>query len=142
MFKNILMPIDLQHVESSNKAVQVAAEMAQRQSARLTVMTVIPDYGMSVVGSYFPEGYEAEMTAKVTKDLAAFCAAELPQGLDLHQIVVHGTAYEEILRVAGELGIDLVVMAAHRPELKDYLIGPNSSKVVRHADCSVFVIRD
>ena len=36
---------------------------------------------------------------------------------------------------------DLIVMASHRPELKDYLIGPNAARVVRHADCSVQVVR-
>jgi len=26
--------------------------------------------------------------------------------------------------------------------LRDYLLGPNAAKVVRHADCSVYVVRD
>jgi nucleotide-binding universal stress UspA family protein len=33
-------------------------------------------------------------------------------------------------------------MGSHRPELSDYLLGPNAGKVVRHAKCSVMVVRE
>jgi nucleotide-binding universal stress UspA family protein len=33
------------------------------------------------------------------------------------------------------------VVGAHRQDLKDYLLGPNAARVVRHADCSVYVVR-
>ena len=33
-------------------------------------------------------------------------------------------------------------MASHRPELRDYLIGPNAARVMRHADASVLVVRE
>ncbi|HYZ26966.1 MAG TPA: universal stress protein [Geminicoccaceae bacterium] len=36
----------------------------------------------------------------------------------------------------------LIVMGSHHPELKDYLLGPNAAKVMRHADCSVTVVRE
>ena len=46
-----------------------------------------------------------------------------------------------ILDLAEKIGADLIVMASHRPELKDYLLGPNAARVVRHAECSVMVVR-
>ena len=49
--------------------------------------------------------------------------------------------YEAILNIARKTGADLIVVAAHRPELKDYLLGPNAARVVRHANCSVLVVR-
>ena len=33
-------------------------------------------------------------------------------------------------------------LQAKNRELKDFLIGPNASRVTRHADCSVLVVRD
>ena len=33
-------------------------------------------------------------------------------------------------------------MSANRPELKDYLLGPNAARVVRHSDVSVLVVRE
>ncbi len=49
---------------------------------------------------------------------------------------------EKILKAVEETGCDLIVMASHRPALKDYLLGPNAARVVRHANCSVLVVRD
>ncbi len=49
---------------------------------------------------------------------------------------------EEILKAAAESDCDLIVVASHRPALKDYLLGPNAARVVRHANCSVLVVRD
>ena len=54
----------------------------------------------------------------------------------------NGTIYDEILAVADEIGADLIVMASHRPALRDYLLGPNAARVVRHAKQSVLVVRD
>ncbi len=56
--------------------------------------------------------------------------------------MAHGTIYQEILSAARKIEVDLIVMASHRPALEDYLLGPNAARVVRHADCSVLVVRD
>jgi nucleotide-binding universal stress UspA family protein len=49
--------------------------------------------------------------------------------------------YQEILKTAEAIQADLIVMGSHRPELSDYLLGSNTEKVVRHARCSVMVVR-
>jgi nucleotide-binding universal stress UspA family protein len=66
----------------------------------------------------------------------------MPEGVKAEAHVAHGSIYDEILRLADKLGCDAIVMAAHRPELRDYLLGPNASRVVRHAKQSVLVVRD
>ncbi len=55
--------------------------------------------------------------------------------------VAHGTIYDEIMKAADKLDCDLILMGSHRPELKDYLLGPNAVRIVRHANQSVFVVR-
>jgi nucleotide-binding universal stress UspA family protein len=55
--------------------------------------------------------------------------------------VATGTIYDQIIQSADTFGCDAIVIGAHRPELKDYLVGPNAARVVRHATQSVFVIR-
>jgi nucleotide-binding universal stress UspA family protein len=58
-------------------------------------------------------------------------------------LVRHGASiYAEILSVAHEVGADLVVVGSHRPAMKDYLLGTNASRIVRHARCSVLVARE
>ena len=48
----------------------------------------------------------------------------------------------KFIQSAGDLNCDLIVLASHRPETKDYLLGPNAARVARHAKQSVFVVRN
>ena len=66
----------------------------------------------------------------------------MPDALPTRRIVAEGKIYREILSAAKAIEADLIVMGSHHPELKDYLLGPNAARVVRHADCSVMVVRE
>ena len=142
MFKDILLPVDLGNAVSQRKAVETAVHLAKTAKAQLHVMTVVPDFGLSIVGSFFPEGYEKHALDEASKKLHDFVKAEIPKSVKVQHIVGHGTIYEEILRAANELGCDVIILASHRPELKDYLLGPNAARVARHAVCSVMIVRD
>ena len=52
-----------------------------------------------------------------------------------------GHAYSTILKEAKAMNADLIILASHKPGLKEYFIGSNTSKVVNHAFCSVVVLR-
>jgi len=142
MYKQILLPIDLGQASSWVKALPSAVDLCKNSGASLHVLTVVPDFGMSIVGQYFPEGYEKEMAEKALAQLKDFVAEQVPDGINVQHIIGEGTVYEVILKIAGDIGADLIVMGSHRPELKDYLLGPNAARVVRHALCSVMVVRD
>ncbi|MCV6603387.1 MAG: universal stress protein, partial [Cohaesibacter sp.] len=60
----------------------------------------------------------------------------------VRHIVGAGSIYEEILQLAEQIDADLIVIGAHKPGLKEYLLGPNSARVVRHSKCSVYVVRE
>lgn len=141
MYRHILLPIDLGDEASSRKALEVATGLADKFQATLHVMTVVPDFGMSIVGGFFPKQHEQEMLAAAQERLHAFTAARLP-GRAVQHIIAHGTVYQEILRTAKQVGADLIVITSHRPGLEDYLLGPNAARVVRHASCSVLVVRN
>lgn len=141
MYKNIMLTVDLNEESSWRKALPAAVEYCRGFGATLHVMTVVPDFGMTVVATYFPEGYEEKMLAEATRKLEAFTAANVPDAVPVKHVVGHGTVYQEILRAAKEIDADLIVMGSHRPELMDYLLGPNAARVVRHADRSVLVVR-
>ncbi|NQU60471.1 MAG: universal stress protein [Rhodospirillales bacterium] len=142
MYKNILLSVDLNDESSWKKALPTAVGLCQTSDASLRVLTVVPDFGMSIVNQYFPEGFEKEMAGKVMDTLKAFVKDNVPEGVEVQHIVGEGTIYEVILKMSEETKADLIVMASHRPELKDYLLGPNAARVVRHANCSVLVVRD
>ena len=48
----------------------------------------------------------------------------------------------ELLREATEWRADLIVVGSHRPVMSDYLLGSNAKTIVRHAQCSVLVVRE
>lgn len=141
MFKEILLPLDLGNAETQTGAVETAVNLATTNKAQLHIMTVVPDFGLSIVGSFFPEGYEKQAMDEASKKLKDFVKAKVPKGVAVQHVVGHGTIYEEILRAAQQLNCDLIVMASHRPELQDYLLGPNAARVARHAACSVMIVR-
>jgi len=139
--KSILLPIDLFDETSSDGALNHAVGLAQQNGAKLHVLSVIPDFGMPMVGAFFPKGFSKNATADTQAKLDAFIEGNVPDGFDVTGHVKHGTIYKEILATAEACGADMIVMASHRPEMKDYLLGPNAARVVRHARQSVTVIR-
>ncbi len=142
MYKEILFPVDLGHPESWHKALPTAIHYAKASGARIHLLFVVPDYGKSIVGSFFPSNYEEHAVKAAQEALHKFSDEHLPADLPKQHIVGHGPAYDEILRYAEKTGCDLIIMASHRPEMQDYLLSPTSAKVVRHAKCSVLVVRE
>lgn len=141
MYKAILLPVDLNDDSSWQKALPTALEYCRAFGSDLHVITVAQSFGRSYVGQFFPEGYEKTLEDGLLAGLQEFVKKHVPEDLKVRHTVRLGTVYQEILVAAEETGADLVVMASHRPELKDYLLGPNSARVVRHAQCSVLVVR-
>jgi nucleotide-binding universal stress UspA family protein len=141
MFKNILLAVDLSDPNSQQKALDVAVQQAKSSGTTLHIITVVPDFGMSMVGSFFPKGYEAKALEAANAKLHEYVSENVPEGIPVQHIVGHGSIYEEILHYASEVKADLIVIASHRPKLQDYLLGPNAARVVRHAKMSVMVVR-
>ncbi|MBV6656424.1 MAG: universal stress protein [Devosiaceae bacterium] len=142
MFKTILLPIDLSTEHSWLKALPAALQLCQLEDGGvLHVATVVPDFGMSVVSSFFEAGFEEKALHKVGEELAGWVSEKVPTSVEAHPHVLHGRVYEQIIEAAERLNVDAIVMGSHRPELSDYLLGPNAARVVRHANQSVMVIR-
>jgi nucleotide-binding universal stress UspA family protein len=52
-----------------------------------------------------------------------------------------GSVYNEVLKEADRMAADLIVVGSHRPTMSTYLLGSNAAAIVRHAKCSVLVVR-
>lgn len=143
MSSTVLAALDLMHNDLHGDILGKAAKMAETDKARLVVVTVIPDFGMSIVGTYFEEDAEKRALEKAAQDLHQVVRDHLGADKDdqIKHVVCHGNAYEEILETAKKFEAGLIVMGAHKPNIRDYLLGPNAARVVRHSTCSVFVVR-
>ncbi|MEO3386959.1 universal stress protein [Mesorhizobium sp. CAU 1741] len=142
MYRNILVSVDLGDVEGERATINTAVDYAKVFGATLHVMTVVPDYGMSIVGGFFPKEHEKQAIQLANEALHRYTAEQVPEGVRHRHIVGHGSIYREILRYAGVVDADLIVLSAGRSGPEDYLIGPNAARVVRHAKTSVLVVRD
>lgn len=141
MIKSILLPVDLNHDSSWEISLPHALEMAEKHGAKIHVLTVIPDYGSAMVGSFFPKDFSENAKTESEKSLKEFLAKNIPDGVSADAHVLHGTIYKEIIGIANKVKADMIIMAAQRPEMKDYFLGPNAARVVRHAKQSVMVVR-
>jgi nucleotide-binding universal stress UspA family protein len=140
MFNEILMAIDLGDEHSWKRALPKAIEL-RGGTGNLHLLTVVPEFGLSMISQYFPENFE-ETTLEATKDaLREFIDKNVPKDVPCRAIVAQGRAYDEILHIADQINADVIVMAAGNPDLAQYLLGPNAARVVRHATCSVLVVR-
>ncbi len=140
-YRKILLPIELGEPSSWQRALPAAISLARANDAHLDVLTVIPDMGMPVVGSFFPADFEKKARKEAEKALAQWLEENVPDDIQAEAWVSVGTIYDKILKVAKRLNSDLIVMASHRPNMKDYLLGPNAARVARHAPIDVFIVR-
>lgn len=142
MYSEILLPVDLVHEKSWARALPAAIDIARRYGARLHILAIVPDYGMTSIAAYFPEGFEKQALMRAAEDLKSFAAAHVPDDVASQTHVGHGHPPEQILAQAEKLGADLIVMGSHQPDaLRTLFIGSNADRVVHASPVSVLVVR-
>lgn len=140
MYSSILVAIDLDEPSSWSKAVPVAVSLAKCFNARCTLATVVEDSYLAREAQWSSIGVREILS---TADARLSLLAENLRGEALMETkVVTGTIGGGILDLADQVEADLIVLASHRPAMKDWLIGANASRVVRHSRCSVLVVRN
>ena len=141
MYEHILLPVDLGNDSSWAKALPTAIEYCNAFGSTMHVMTVVPDFGSAMVSQFFPRDHEEKMMERAGEVLHKFVVDRVPGSISVQHIVADGTIYKTIIETAEVIGADLIIMGSHRPELEDYLLGPNAARVVRHSTKSVLVVR-
>ena len=133
MYKNILVPIAVDHGETTTEALRIARSLLDDDGkiTALTVMETIPAYVMSALP---PDQWEKNraMTLQMLKDEA---------GDDAECVVATGQPGRTITEYADDAGADCIIIASHQPGLQDYFLGSTAARVVRHAHCAVHVVR-
>ena len=134
MYRNILVPVALDHERDVAGALAVARSLAADGGTitALTVVETVPSYIMAE----FPEGH-----AERNRDGAAAALKEEVGGADVKTVAVSGHSARAILDYAEAHEVDCIVIASHRPGLQDFFLGSTAARVVRHATCAVHVVR-
>ena len=140
MFKTILVPVDLAEVEAAKPAIDKAVELAQGSEGSLRLVYVRPVVPVTYM-EFMPPAFEEEQQAEAEKTLAELASTVRLPAERVSAVVRFGSVYSEVLDEAEKTGADLVVVGSHRPTMATFLLGSNASTIVRHARCSVLVIR-
>lgn len=140
MAKTVLLPIDLAHPRSWEKALPMALDFAGADGT-IHILGIVHDLGSAAVAAYLPKGFEEHALQQMKTDIDAFIAENIPEGRGVSH-VGHGHVPEQILGAAKAVDADLIVMSSHPPdELMTWLVGSQADKVVRHSDRPVLVVR-
>jgi universal stress protein F len=136
MFNTILVPIDMAHDAEGKANIDIAAKHASA-GAKIILLNVVEE---------IPTWAAAELPAHLMDDSMNRAQTELKAianttGMSMEVVIRSGHAYKTILEVAKESQAELIIIASHQPGLQDYFLGSTAAKVVRHATCSVLVMR-
>jgi nucleotide-binding universal stress UspA family protein len=141
MFKKVLLPIDINHPESWEKALPLALQCAGGEG-EVHLLGIVHDLGANVVASFLPEDFEKQAMERLKAQLVEFADGNLAGKVTNQVHVGHGAVAQTILRHARDLGADLIVIASHMPnDFQTLLVGSNADRVVRHAEIPVLVVR-
>lgn len=143
MYRKILVPIDLNEAGFSDKAVVVAADLAEQFQAELVLLNVVPGYSMPMVGSYFPRESFNDFLREANLNLVD-TAKENLQGRSIryHCLVAEGKPVDVIVDQAASQQADLIVMASHKyRRFERQVIGTVANKVIARTDIPVLVVK-
>jgi len=136
MYKTILVPIDIGHKVEGKSTISLAAQHAA-EGAKIILLNVVEE---------IPTWAAAQLPANIINDSFEAVRTEMKaianaSGIKMDVEVQAGHSYNTILDVAEDKNVDLIIIASHSPGLQDYFLGSTAAKVVRHAKCSVLVVR-
>lgn len=142
MYKKILLGIDLNSEASWTASLETALVMCRTFDASLHLVHVMADVPEAVVKLYLPDDNTEKLTQQFTAMLDAFVDKYIPKEFEATVHLRKGNIYTGILETAEKVEADLIIIGSHRPTMSDFLLGPNAARVVRHAECSVLVVRN
>jgi nucleotide-binding universal stress UspA family protein len=142
VFKNIIIPIDLSDKQLVKTILPKALNFATNFQSKLHFLYIIPDFGIKMVEDYLPKNWAKDQKEKYRTQVTELIKQYVPKELEVEFHIGRGAVYDEIIQYANEVKADLIIISAVRPQLRDYMLGTNASKIVRHSSVSVLVIRE
>ena len=137
MFKKILVPVDLAHLEAIQRSLATSADLARHYGAEVCYLGVTTSTPGTVART--PEEYAQKLDAfareqaRIHGQPASSRCVNSPDPIaDLDKT---------ILKTIEAVEADLVVMATHLPRHLDAVIPAHGDRIASHTDISVFLVR-
>ena len=141
MFGKILLPIDVAEPEVAKEAIDAAVGMAGAFDSDIRLIHVTSPIVIASPMAVIPQPVYDQLGVYEKSELERMAAAiDRPKGT-LTTVVRIGGVYPELLAEAAEWRADLIVVGAHKRSMATYLLGSSAAAIVRHASCTVMVVR-
>lgn len=136
MYRKLLVPIADDAGEATDETIAIARALSAPE-ARITLLHVTERLPGHLLAQVPPGLMDAgrEEAAAMLRRVAERASPPVETRLE------EGHGGRTILDVAEAEGVDCIVMRSHRPEVQDVFFGSTAAHVVRHAPCSVHVLR-
>ena len=139
-FRRILIAVDESPIAAH--AADVGAQLATALGAELARVYVVDPTQTVAPDSGVPAADLIALAEKDAKRLLAGFRQRAPQGNPSLEFVDVGKPASEIVKTAKEWPADVIVIGSHgRHGLARALLGSVAEGVMRHAPCSVLVVR-
>jgi len=152
LIQKILVPLD--GSELADKALDLALDQAQRYSADIVLLSVVPplmipttaepNIGGAIVSpetvAEIEEGTEAHHR-KILSEAIRKSKKSKP-GVKISSKLAKGNVADRILETAKEGNFDMIIMGSHGLSgFKAFLLGSVSNQVVHKAPCPVLIVK-
>ncbi|MEB8328865.1 universal stress protein [Flavobacteriaceae bacterium KMM 6897] len=139
--KKLLVPVDFS--EFSEYALEVAASLAKRHNAEISVFHMLGISESVFVANEAAEMAEAKYYMNMAKDkFTTFLNKDYLKGIKITEVIQNYKVFSEINELAKEMDIDLIIMGSHGSKgLSEFFVGSNTEKVVRTSSVPVLVIK-
>lgn len=145
--RKILILVDFS--KDSERAVHYGIQVALDRKAHVYILHMINQRMIDAVQQLSSKGYKGDFLKAMKQlvqdrenDLKNFVPQELQESVDLEFIIRKGEPSEEVINVAKELSIDLIVVGSQgHTALGSASIGGVAQNVANHAPCPVLMVR-
>lgn len=139
-YRHILLAADFS--DHGNQVAKTAKQMAETYQAQLSVIHVVDNLPITDA-AYGPIPFDVDFTQELldnAKTRLTEFSAELQIPED-RQWLEMGSPKQEIVRVAEENQVDLIVVGSHGRHGLALLLGSTANGVLHHAKCDVLAVR-
>jgi nucleotide-binding universal stress UspA family protein len=137
MYRKIMVPVDLAHIDVIEPALEKVADLARHYDAEVCYVGVTPNAPSSVART--PKEYHEKLEAFAKKrgevhgqPVSAHTVSSPDPTAELDDLLVEAI---------DDVGADLVIMPTHPPKGVDIIMSSHGGKVATNTSASVFLVR-
>ncbi len=134
MYSKIIVSLSLDH-GIGQAAIELARKLKADDGKILGVHVYEPLQGSA--SAYVSD----EAVAKAYEGVKEALESRVADWPDVEGVLLKGHSGRAVIHYAAEVEADCIVVGSHKPGMRDIFLGSTAARIVRHAPCSVHVLR-